>query len=141
MNQKSYFIVCMKWGKKFGADYVNRLYKMVKKNTTLPFIFICFTDDKTGIDKEIETRKDTLGVPRQLKGADGIELYEINLTAEIQIAELVSVMESLSKSPTFVWRNLYLRPNNVINPDYININAVIGAVCFKNNENQVQVKQ
>ena len=56
MNQKSYFIVCMKWGKKFGADYVNRLYKMVKKNTTLPFIFICFTDDKTGIDKEIETR-------------------------------------------------------------------------------------
>lgn len=83
----------------------------------------------------------TISTPRQLKGADGIELYEINLTAEIQIAELVSVMESLSKSPTFVWRNLYLRPNNVINPDYININAVIGAVCFKNNENQVQVKQ
>ncbi len=56
MNQKSYFIVCMKWGTKFGADYVNRLYKMVKKNTTLPFVFICFTDDKNGIDTEIETR-------------------------------------------------------------------------------------
>ena len=29
-------IVCMKWGKKFGPQYVNRLYKMVEKNLTLP---------------------------------------------------------------------------------------------------------
>ena len=71
-----------------------------------------------------------------MKGLPGIDLYEINLTAEIQIAELVSVMESLNKSPTFLWRSLYLRPNNVINPDYININAVLGAVCFKDGDNQ-----
>lgn len=68
-------------------------------------------------------------------------MYEINLTAEIQIAELLSVMESLSKSPTFLWRSLYLRPNNVINPDYININAVIGAVCFKERDNQSMVQK
>ena len=78
----------------------------------------------------------TISTPRQLKGLPGIDLYEINLTAEIQIAELVSVMESLNKSPTFLWRSLYLRPNNVINPDYININAVLGAVCFKDGDNQ-----
>lgn len=56
MRNKDYFIVCMKWGKKFGADYVNRLYNMVIKNTSLPLRFICFTDDTTGIDSKIETR-------------------------------------------------------------------------------------
>lgn len=78
----------------------------------------------------------TISTPRQLKGLPGVELYEINLTAEIQIAELVSVMESLNQAPTFLWRSLYLRPNNVINPDHININAVLGAVCFKDRDNQ-----
>ena len=37
-------IVCMKWGNAYGADYVNRLYNMVKRNMTRPFRFICFTD-------------------------------------------------------------------------------------------------
>ena len=46
----------MKWGNKFSAEYVNRLYKMVMRNTTLPVRFICFTDDTGGINKNIETR-------------------------------------------------------------------------------------
>ena len=73
----------------------------------------------------------TISTPRKLKGASGLELYEIHLTAEIRTAELVSVMESLNKPPVFLWRSLHLRPNNVINPEYININAVLGAVCFR----------
>lgn len=47
-------IVCMKWGAKFGPQYVNRLYKMVQKNMTLEHRFICFTDDATGIDAGVE---------------------------------------------------------------------------------------
>lgn len=47
-------IVCMKWGNAYGADYVNRLYNMVKRNMTRPFRFICFTDHKEGIDPAIE---------------------------------------------------------------------------------------
>ena len=43
-------VVCIKWGNKFDSSYVNRLYKMVKKNLTIPFRFVCFTDDKTGIE-------------------------------------------------------------------------------------------
>ena len=27
-------VICIKWGDKFGASYVNRLYKMVDKNMT-----------------------------------------------------------------------------------------------------------
>ena len=53
-------VVCMKWKKedgtdKFGPEYVNRLYKMVRRNLTIPHRFVCFTDDAKGLDKGIET--------------------------------------------------------------------------------------
>jgi len=43
----------VKWGKKYGADYVNKLYYGVKRNTTKNFKFYCYTDDPTGLHKEI----------------------------------------------------------------------------------------
>ncbi|WP_323841510.1 MULTISPECIES: glycosyltransferase [unclassified Moraxella] len=47
------YIICMKWGTKYGAEYVNRLYNMVQRNMTLPFTFVCLTDDALGIRKEV----------------------------------------------------------------------------------------
>ena len=49
-------IICMKWGTKFGPEYVNRLFKMVEKNLTLPHRFVCFTDNAEGLDPKIEVR-------------------------------------------------------------------------------------
>lgn len=46
-------IVCLKWGKKYGAEYVNNLYAGVKRNTTLDFKFHCFTDDSVGINENV----------------------------------------------------------------------------------------
>ncbi len=46
-------ILCMKWGTKYGPEYVNRLYHMVKKNLTLPFKMVCLTDDTSGIEPDI----------------------------------------------------------------------------------------
>jgi hypothetical protein len=46
-------ILAVKWGKKYGADYVNKLYVGIKKYTTKAFKFYCFTDDPTGMHKEI----------------------------------------------------------------------------------------
>ena len=43
-------ILCMKWGKAYNADYVNKLYNMVRRNLSLPFVFTCFTDDREGLD-------------------------------------------------------------------------------------------
>lgn len=48
-------VVCMKWGTKYPALYVNNLASMVKRNLTLPYRFVCFTDDPTGLDNDIET--------------------------------------------------------------------------------------
>jgi len=47
----------MKWGNKYGADYVNKLYGMIARNLSLPFQLVCFTDDVTGIDSRVETRE------------------------------------------------------------------------------------
>jgi len=49
-------VICMRWGKRYGADYVNRLYAMVKRNTARPLRFVCFTDDASGYDSGIEAR-------------------------------------------------------------------------------------
>jgi len=46
MNLK---IVCVKWGTKFPALYVNRLYNMVKRNLTTPYRFVCLTDNPEGL--------------------------------------------------------------------------------------------
>lgn len=46
----------MKWGDKYGPEYVNRLYNMVERNTTLPFKFICFTDNADGLLPEVSVR-------------------------------------------------------------------------------------
>ena len=49
-------IICMKWGTRYGPEYVNRLYAMVRRGTSRPLRFICFTDDASGLRAEIETQ-------------------------------------------------------------------------------------
>ncbi len=49
-------IICIKWGNKFGPEYVNRLYKAVDKNMTQPYRFVCFTDDGNGLLPQVEVR-------------------------------------------------------------------------------------
>jgi hypothetical protein len=49
-------VLCIKWGKKYGPEYVNHLRSMVARNLTRPFRFICLTDDRTGIASDIEVK-------------------------------------------------------------------------------------
>lgn len=46
-------ILCMKWGTKYGPEYVNRLYAMVRRHLPGDFRFVCLTDDSTGIRSEV----------------------------------------------------------------------------------------
>lgn len=48
-------VVCVKWGSKYGPEYVNRLETMVKRNLTVPFQMYCYTDDPFAISRSIET--------------------------------------------------------------------------------------
>jgi hypothetical protein len=49
-------VLCMKWGDRYGSEYVNRLYAMVARNLTLRHRFICLTDDPGGIRPEVDCR-------------------------------------------------------------------------------------
>ncbi|WP_093056558.1 glycosyltransferase [Variovorax sp. YR634] len=46
-------ILCMKWGTKYGPEYVNRLYAMVRRNLSGDFKFVCLTDDGNGVRPEV----------------------------------------------------------------------------------------
>jgi hypothetical protein len=47
-------VVCLKWGTTFPAMHVNVLYAAVKRNLSLPFRFVCLTDDAEGIGEGID---------------------------------------------------------------------------------------
>jgi hypothetical protein len=47
-------VLCMKWGTKYGAEYVNRLYAMVHRHLRGPFRFVCLTDSPHGLRREVE---------------------------------------------------------------------------------------
>ena len=46
-------VVCVKYGTKYGADYVNKLYQGVKTNLNLPHNFACFTESPEELDPGI----------------------------------------------------------------------------------------
>ena len=46
-------VICLKWGDKYDASMVNRLYKMVKRNSSINFRFHCVTEDPSGVSEEI----------------------------------------------------------------------------------------
>jgi hypothetical protein len=48
------FILCMKYGSAYPADYVNVLYNATRKALKRPARFVCLTDDATGLFPDIE---------------------------------------------------------------------------------------
>ncbi|KAL4506501.1 hypothetical protein ABPG72_000072 [Tetrahymena utriculariae] len=53
LEGESINILCVKWGTRYDSEYVNKLYRGIKKNTILPFTFYCFTEDSKGLDENI----------------------------------------------------------------------------------------
>lgn len=47
-------ILCMKWGSKYGPEYVNRLYAMVRRHLQGDFHFVCLTDNGEGLRPEVQ---------------------------------------------------------------------------------------
>ena len=48
-----YNVVCVKFGTKYSADFVNKLYNDIARLTQSDFKFFCYTDDPEGIIPEV----------------------------------------------------------------------------------------
>lgn len=48
-----YNVICVKFGTKYSADFVNKLYNDIKRLTKAEFKFFCYTDDPNGIIPEV----------------------------------------------------------------------------------------
>ncbi|MBT4588149.1 MAG: tetratricopeptide repeat protein [Rhodospirillaceae bacterium] len=48
-------VVCVKYGTKYGPDYVNRLASMVQRLSSVEVDIVCFTEDPTGIEEGVRT--------------------------------------------------------------------------------------
>ena len=49
-------VLCTKWGTKYGPEYANTLYSMVRRHLRRPHRFVCLTDDTDGLRPEIEAK-------------------------------------------------------------------------------------
>ena len=52
--QEKVNILTLKWGTRYSADYVNRIYRGVARNLRRPFRFVCVTDDPAGLCDGVE---------------------------------------------------------------------------------------
>ena len=54
MDAPKIAVGCVKWGTRFGPDYVNVLRSAVKEHLGLPHRFVCLTNQPEGIDPGVE---------------------------------------------------------------------------------------
>ena len=52
-EKMSNHVLCVKWGNKYSADYVNVLKRMCDRHITVPYEFHCLTENKQDIDPSI----------------------------------------------------------------------------------------
>lgn len=46
--------VSVKWGMKYNAEYVNKLYRGIQRFMDQKFTFLCLTEDANGLDETIQ---------------------------------------------------------------------------------------
>lgn len=49
MHKDPVTVLCVKFGKGYGTEYVEKLRNMISRNMTIPYEFVCLTDDRTPI--------------------------------------------------------------------------------------------
>ena len=141
-----YNVIVVKWGDKFTAEHVNRIYRMAKRNLTLPFNFYCYTEDPTDIYNEVNIipLDESLDLKawwwkltlfKQNDWSEGINLF---LDLDIVIQKNIDHFFNKAKknkvtiiSDDYDWDNNSLRDTNPITMPEYNSSIMI----WYNNEN------
>jgi hypothetical protein len=113
-------IICVKQGTKYSADYVNKLYNMVKRNVAIPFDFFCYTDDPTDIDANINIVKiesDLIGWWPKLEVLNYFDkgnniLFDLDIVILNPLDRLLSVKTRTLSVLYSQWKEGYLQPRS-----------------------------
>lgn len=96
-------ILCLKHGGKYSADYVNNLYNMVKRHCTLPFDFICLTENSDFLHPDIIVKD----LPTYVQGwwckpymfSNDLQLDKTTLYIDLDVVISGSIDKLLTWSP------------------------------------------
>ena len=99
-------VVCVKWGNKYGADYVLKLKRACAKHVPQPHSFICFTDvgvpdvECRPLPSDLPTWWSKVGLfkPGVLTGATLYLDLDVVLTASLQPA-----IDAFNSEPDYLW--------------------------------------
>lgn len=91
----------LKWGTKYGSDYVNRIYGSLLANVKVPFTYTVITDDTTGFRDEVKS------IP-----LDGWDYFQDRPKDEIWTREKMSYFKHIQEG-----RNVWLDLDILIHKD------------------------
>ena len=114
-------IICVKFGPKYGAEFVNKIYKDLNQPTD----FYCYTDDATGLHKGVNVIPD-MGRPTLKKWWNKLRLFDKNfplsggtlfLDLDVQVHDPKRIFQIPTENLTFInchWKQgkLYNRLSN-----------------------------
>lgn len=75
MNETVNFL-CLKWGDKYGPEYVNRLHSSIRRTYSGPFNFHCFTDDVSGLKCETSSISSLRSHGSKVFTAEKLDLFK-----------------------------------------------------------------
>lgn len=99
-------VLCLKYGEKYSTDYVNKLYNMVQRHLTVPHRFVCFTENSTGLNSNIEIRP--LPIDDTIKGwwwktylfkSDHFSPNDTNLFFDLDIVIVSNIDKLVTHNP------------------------------------------
>ena len=133
--QKKVTVICLKYGKKYKPEYVNKLFNMVSRHLSISHDFICITENKKGLNPKIKV------IPLELK--EGIEGWwykpfvfnrSLNIRTEtVLFLDLdIIIFGSIDKLFEFEDEKSFLVLNSLTSK---NING-INSSCFKFNRSE-----
>ena len=127
-------ICCVYYGSKYHRNYVQMLYNMVKRNVTIPFKFICFTDHikmpkliSGDIEFKIFPRNDMEGWWNKLQlfnpetNLNGINFY---LDLDVVILKNIDCFLTWGDDLSFGITNDFGQPNTTLNSSIMKWNNI-----------------
>jgi len=127
-NSSDFNVICLKHGKKYSADYVNKLYYGCKINSNKDLKFFCITEDPKDLDKNIIV----LPLPKtNLQGwwykpyvfSNELPLKNIILYIDLDVVITGSIDKLFDFAPGYfsICRDF----NRIINPNYTKFNSSV----------------